>query len=503
MLRLMTRRSVLRSGAASAAAAQADTRPNVLFLMLDQFRVDALGANSKLPFRTPNLDRLANSGANFSHMFVQSPVCVPSRVSHFTGRYPHSHKNRVNYTPCDPREVFLQRRLRDAGYTTGSVGKLHYYPATAEHARSTGWDEVRLDDGVGHTDRFSDYVKWRNANDPRRDVPYLGTAPGGKNPFRGAIDYEFTPTAWTGRETRTMLRRFASSARPFFLYSSFFKPHAPHTVPVPYDSMFDGVEVPRPESTTREQVERLPLPLQKLILRGKPRPAVDRERLQWIWRSYAAGVAMVDREIGLILDELRGAGKWDNTIVVLSSDHGDQLMEHGFEGKNAFFESSVRIPFFLHWPARIAAARYDHLVETLDLVPTLLDLCRLPTPANVQGRSLAPLLLGRAYRPRDAVFSENVIPEVITSGSLDMAYEQGKGIAGIRHPDAKMTRTKDWKLNYYPGYEGELYDLRNDPGETRNVRRDRPEVVREMKDRTLDWMITADEPDQIAPRWLL
>lgn len=499
----MTRRQVLGSTAAWLGAQSNAPRPNILFLMTDQHRVDALGANGNAIIKTPHLDSLARGGANFSHMFVQAPVCVPSRVSHFTGRYPHSHRNRVNYTPCDPREVFLQRRLKDAGYVTGSAGKLHYYPATREHAMSTGWDEAALDDGVAHTDPFSDYVKWRRANDPNAATPYLATKPGAANPFRGAIPYEYTPTAWTGRESRAILRKLAASPKPFFLHASFFKPHAPHTVPEPFDAMYADVEIPLPTRVTRAEIERLPLPLQRLILRGRPQYEMDRARLQWIWRSYYAGISMVDREVGLILEELERTGKADNTIIVLSSDHGDQLLEHGFEGKNAFFESSVRIPFFITWPNKIAAARYNQLVETVDLVPTLLDLAGLPVPANVQGRSLAPLLTGSGYTPREVVFSENIIPEVITGGALDMPYTPGKGVAGIRHPDCKMARTRDWKFNYYPGHDGELYDLANDPGETRNLYRDRPVIVREMKDRLLDWMITADEADQIAPKWLL
>src|ERR1039458_4637658 len=133
-----TRRNFLKSTAAAGAAQAGSRRPNILFLMADQFRYDCLGANGNKIVQTPNLDRLAAESANFSNAFVQAPVCVPSRVSYFTGRYPHSHKNRVNYTPCNPQEVFLQRMLKDAGYQTGSVGKLHLHPPTAGQAQSTG-----------------------------------------------------------------------------------------------------------------------------------------------------------------------------------------------------------------------------------------------------------------------------------------------------------------------------------------------------------------------------
>ncbi len=242
--------------------------------MTDQQRFDCLGANGNPLIRTPNLDRLAARSANFANAFVQAPVCVPSRISFFTGRYPHSHKNRVNYTPCDRREVMMQKLFQDAGYLTGSVGKLHFTPATAEHARSTGFDRVLVDDNNPGTDRYSDYVKWRNRNDPNAAIPYNAAAKNiapGRNPLRCAIGYQYTPTAWTGRETRAMLREFAGASRPFFLFSSFFKPHSPYTVPEPYDSMFDGVEIPLPERVTLEDVHKLPLPVQKQIPRGAAR----------------------------------------------------------------------------------------------------------------------------------------------------------------------------------------------------------------------------------------
>ncbi|MCX6622181.1 MAG: sulfatase-like hydrolase/transferase [Acidobacteria bacterium] len=496
----VTRRGFFETTAAMAVPAPKG-RPNVLLLMTDQHRYDCLGANGNPLIRTPGLDRLASQSANFSSAYVQAPVCVPSRVSIFTGRYPHSHRNRVNYTPCDPKEVFLQRMFRDSGYQTGSAGKLHYFPPTADHARSTGFDQVELDDGVSSTDAYSDYVRWRNASDPKAaTTPYTQFAPG-KNPFRAAIDYEFTPAAWTGLRTREMLRRMASSPRPFFLFSSFFKPHSPYHVPVPYDSMYDGIEIPLPRRVTLESIRRLPLPVQKMILRFKPEYDMDRERLQWIYRSYYASVSMVDREIGAILDELDRSGRAADTIVVLTSDHGDQLLEHGLFGKNVFFEASVRIPLLLRFPGRIATGCRDDFVETVDLAPTLLDLCGLAIPTRIQGRSL----VAGGYKPRDCVFAENIMPEVITGGprGMEYGYTPGRGIAGIRHPDAKMVRTRDWKLNYYPGHTGELYDLRNDPGEEHNLYAERPAIVAELQQRLLDWQITAGETEQIAPRWLL
>jgi arylsulfatase A-like enzyme len=218
-------------------------------------------------------------------------------------------------------------------------------------------------------------------------------------------------------------------------------------------------------------------------------------------------VSHLDQEVGLILETLKEAGEDDNTIVVFTADHGDQLLEHGLTGKNVFFEASIHVPLMVRLPGSVQPGRYDALVESVDVLPTLFELAGLREPENCQGRSLVSLYseAGGTSAPRDAVFSENVIPEVITSGVLDFSFVKGAGIKGIRHPDAKMVRTRRWKYNYYPdGYE-ELYDLQNDRQERHNLAEDpaHKPVVDDLRQRLLNWLITADEVDQIAPRWML
>jgi len=490
-------------------AAGPSPRPNILFIMTDQHRWDCIGANGNPLIKTPHIDRLAADGANFTHFFVQAPVCVPSRISFFTGRYPHSHRNRVNYTPVDRREVLMQQRLRQAGYATASVGKLHFHPPNTLEARRTGFEIVELHDAVPQLDRFSDYVAWRKGRDPQANIPYRALAkniPKDQNPYRQAIDAKYSETTWVGQRTRHYIEQLASGERPFFLFSSFWKPHAPFEVPQPFDAMYNDVRIPLPKPETLEQIMRLPPPLRTLILRFRPPYKTDRQRLQWMYRSYYGAISHIDREVGLILEALERAGVAQNTIVVFSSDHGDQLLEHGLMGKNCFFEASVRVPFILRFPKRVRAGNYDELVESVDLVPTLFELAGLPEPYPSQGRSLVGLIdpQGGHYLPREAVFSENVIPEVITGGRDEFAFIKGKGIRGTRHPDAKMVRTRRWKYIYYPEGYAELYDLQSDPAEVVNLADDPRyrERIYEMKDRLLHWLTTADEADQIAPRWL-
>lgn len=495
--------------------------PNVLWIMCDQLRFDCLGANGNAIIQTPNLDRLAQRSANFSRFFVQAPVCVPSRASYFTGRYPHSHRNRVNYTPLAASEVLLPAWLGQAGYRTALVGKTHLYyryPPTPQEAGKTGFDLVDLHDGVPFTDQWSAYARWRQANDPMRDIPYRRLArdvprlreslPPGGNPNRAAIDERFSETTWTGMRTRERITELAAGPRPFFIFCSFWKPHAPFDVPAPFDSMYNQADIPLPGRETLETIRQLPVPAQKLILRGNNTDyATDRRQLEWDYRSYYGNVSHIDREIGLILDTLRAAGVSDNTIVIFSSDHGDQLLEHGLFGKNVFFESSIHVPFMIASPGRITPGRYDSLAESVDVVPTLFELIGRREPQGCQGRSLMPLIdgSGRPSPARDAIFCENVIPEVIAGYEMLFEFEKGKGVNGIRHPDAKMVCTTRWKFNYYPDGYAELYDLEADPHERRNLAADPAQkpIVEEMKTRLLQWLITADEADQIAPRWLI
>lgn len=513
--------SVLATTDALAKIGKPQSPPNILFIMTDQQRYDALGANGNEVIQTPHLDALAKQSANFSRAFVQAPVCVPSRASFFTGRYAHAHKNRVNYTPIDRQTIFLPKRLQSAGYQTALVGKLHLFyehPPDVKNAKKTGFDSVELHDGTPRTDRWSTYAAWRQQHDPLRKYRYRALAknvkefadsiPPGTNPFRCAIDDQFTDTSWTGLRTQETIKELAKSNKPFFLFSSFWKPHSPFEVPVPFDSLYNDVTFSLPRQESLESLQRLPLPLRKLILRGKKPPYnMDRETLNWIYRSYYGSITHIDREVGGMLKILEETGVADNTIIVFTSDHGDQMLEHGLMGKNTFFEASIRVPLMISFPNTIPTQTIDELTETIDVMPTLLELCGLPIPNDCHGQSLAPSLSGKqnSFPQRDAIYSENIIPEVITNGGLDFFFKKGEGIKGIRHPDAKMIRTERWKFNYYPEGYTELYDLHNDPLELENLSHlpsQRNRVI-EFKERILDWLITATETDQIAPRWMV
>ena len=485
-------------------------RPNILWIMTDQQRYDCLGASGNPWIRTPNLDRLAGESAQMQSCFVQAPVCVPSRQTFFTGRYPRCHRNRVNYTPLNDREVLLQAHMRRAGYATAFVGKLHYYPPTREQALASGFDRGLLHDAA-QCDRHSDYVAWLRQAAPQYLPDYRAVEPvPGGNPFRARIPDEFHETTWCGSQSRQMLRELASRDQPFFLFSSYWRPHPPFEVPEPWASMYDTIEPPLapPEQMTEEYLATKPLPVRVMAERtGRPARDVPRDRLAWMWRAYAAAISQIDREVGLTLDLLDDLHLADNTLVIFCSDHGEQMLEHAIVGKNVFYEASVHVPLLVRLPRIVQPGPYEDLVESTDVFAALFELCGLPVPPN-QGRSVAGHIAPSApaasiYAPRQYVFAENIIPEVITHGRLNMPYVPGEGVGGIRHPDAKMVRSQRHKYCHYVGHGTELYDLLHDPREMHNLADD-PQyasVVLEMRTALLEWMITADESDQIAPCW--
>ena len=192
------------------------THPNILLIMTDQMRYDCLGASGNQIIQTPNLDRLATESVVLSSCFVQAPVCVPSRQTFFTGRYPHSHRNRVNYTPLSAGETLMQHFLQEAGYRTGFVGKLHYYPPTRDHALSTGFHEGLLHDG-GPCDAYSDYCSWLGQTLPEFTSSYRECRQDSLNPFTTKVPERAHETTWCGAETRAMLRRLVDQDRPWFL----------------------------------------------------------------------------------------------------------------------------------------------------------------------------------------------------------------------------------------------------------------------------------------------
>lgn len=400
------------------AAAEAGKRPNVLLITTDQQRVDATSAVGNKWLKTPHMDSIAANGVYFTQSYCSYPLCSPSRSSLHTGRMPHEIGVDRNSVPINPAIPLSGQVFRAAGYDTGYAGKWHMpnpYPQ----------------DGIAG---FEVLNKTTRQGKLARDVD--------EATMNAAIEF---------------LKRDRN--KPFFLVVSFINPHdicllAGEDSPLLADvwktyGPRDGAEVP-------------PLPANYGPTAGQPDSIGRRPRHEaWDqdhWRRYRYAyyrmVEDVDRQVGQVLETLRQAKQEENTVVVFTSDHGEGLGSHRWTGKMMYYEEEAAVPLIISWRGVTPAGRIDreHLVSTLDVLPTICDYAGISGPAAMRGASL------RA-----------VIEKPETAGHEFVVSEMAGGAAGGLERSF-MVRTKQYKYMLFPGAErGEmLFDLQADRGEMKN-----------------------------------
>jgi len=472
--------------------------PNVVLIMTDEQKADSLSVYGNPVVRTPNLERLALRGVTFTSAFTPYPVCVPSRVMTFTGRYAHTTRSRSNSVLMQPEEDHLLAAVVRSGYTAGLVGKNHCFDAKGLQLFDYIWQCGHGGPADPPTEDAAAAVQFiRDSQITRRA---WGTA---TNPYPP----EALGTALTVDQAIGFLER--QGGDPFFLWCSIADPHTPLQTAEPYASMYDPSDVPVPEQLAGE-ISTKPV-AQQIDYRALAGDKATEEDIRRVTAMYFGMVTYIDNEVGRLLDTLQRQGLSEDTIVVYMSDHGDYMGEHGMIRKSkALYDCLMRVPLILSWPARFRQGeRLDDLVEVVDIAPTILDCLGLPHPTGSQGRSLAPLLEGGRYSPREAVFGEigvesqdgrcdvvhslddiRHVPEGATTPDFSPAHKLG-GLGPIR-----CVRTRDWKLVYYPGNrEGELYDLQRDPGELVNLWGIPGQQARvsELSARLLDWCIQTED----------
>lgn len=443
----MTRRE-FGGALAAAAAAPASPRLNLLILTNDQHRADALGCTGNPVVKTPVVDRLAGEGVLFENHYVQCPQCVPSRSAMHTGRYPHTNRTPTNLYRLSEREQTLAMVLNANGYRTVTTGELPFAPTKF----LGGFQEVLPGGEKMPPDHAA--LRERHAANLKKDFQAVAA------PWPEELD----ETALFASRAIAFLR--ANRERPFYLHVNFRRPHHPFDPPAPFDRMYAGARFPASHRRDGEMNNKPPAQRKSLENSvGFDLRAMTPRDLDRIKSYYYGMISLNDGYIGRILDELRKLGLDRRTVVVFNADHGEMLGDHGLLFKGGYFyDEVVHAPLILRAPGLAAGKRVADLVETVDLMPTLLELLGLPKPDRVQGRSL----LG-ARRP--AVFSE--------------------------FPGTKMVRTREWKLvHYVRAAYGELYNLKEDPHELYN-RWDDPACAAaksEMQGRLADWLVDTEDP---------
>jgi iduronate 2-sulfatase len=445
----------------------AEQRPNVLFIAIDDLRND-LGALGVAHAKTPQLDSFAKTARLFSHHYVQVPTCGASRCALWRGRYPnlpaHVGNNGIRDTQTEWATQSLPALFRQHGYRTLALGKLTHYPGGrmgqdwAEGAEELpgAWDRSWIPDGPWKTPLA---IMHGYANGAARQP--------GKSPPWEAHDGpdEAYPDAWVAADAVKTLRELAARKEPWFFGVGFFKPHLPFAAPKRWHDLHAaGVPDLKPEAAAK--------PTWQSGWHGSGEfrgnyghagrdPESDPDYARRLRRAYAASVSYVDAQVGRVLTALREAGLEDKTIVVVWSDHGFLLGEHAIWGKHALYEHALRSPLMIRHPGLSQPGKTsDAIVETVDLFPTLADLCGLPSLAGLDGRSLRPQL------------NDPVAPTA-------------KPAHGFWTGGQRTVRTERWRLIVQPGKDPadsriELFDYQTDPDETRNHAAAHPDVVRDL-----------------------
>jgi arylsulfatase len=431
------------------------TPPNLLFVLTDQQRGDALGAVSPW-IRTPALDRLAREGTRFRRCVTPSPGCIPARFSLMTGLYPHNTGiwTGGHFTlPAEARTWV--RAIRDAGYRTSLVGKTHLHPQTGDLrdrrplVQSWGFDDVTEIAGP-HASAWSQSDltdEWARAGLLDAFVADLEErrSAGGDLVRPSPLGFEHHYDSFVGRRAIELVRGYGSD-RPWFLWVGFGGPHEPWDAPEPYASMYDPSELPPP------------LPPIESVLPDRPRgrllderveqdadrhAALSPDQLAAVRGNYAGKVSLVDHWVGELLAAVEERGDLDRTLVVFASDHGEHAGDHGLFHKNTFLEPSVTVPLVIRLPG--AAARVaSEPVELIDVGATLADAAGAELGYPQWGRSLLPVVRG------DAPFARE--------------------FAIVEHRAEAMVVDARWKVAF--NSDGAAYqstDLETDPDERRNL----------------------------------
>jgi arylsulfatase A-like enzyme len=470
-------------------------RPNILMIYPDQLRADAMGCAGNPVVKTPFFDRLANEGMRFTNAYTHYPLCCPFRASVLTGKYAHQTGMYANHFPIPANQTFLAPLLKQQGYDTAFFGKWHLDGGTNPGFVPPGERRLGFDHFVGFN-RGHFYTKAIYYRDT--DQPYH--CPRWEPDFQAdhLIDY---------------LDEREDKEKPFFAYLCIGAPHYPNTMPKHLHDLYNPKDVnlppgvPDPELQISTQRMKLSVDCagdEAALDKSKageskkgPFDTESEEEIRDFMAKYYGMVTGVDYNIGRILNYLDKSGLAENTLVVMFSDHGDMLGQHGsFCGmKRSYYSASMHVPFIARLPGRIpAGTTNDGLIDVaVDTMPTLLELCGVDIPSEVAGVSQLSALEGKSETVRDAV-QYQIIKQLSCKG----------GGGGYLPVPERGIRTKKWLYVRKQHLRIALFDLENDPGELNNLVEDQSYapvmeqldqlIKKHMQETGDDWDLEANWP---------
>ncbi len=493
---------------------------NVLFITADQWRGDCLSAAGHACVRTPHLDALAADGVLFRRHYAQSTPCAPSRASLYTGMYLHNHRVVINGAPLDARHTNVALEVRKAGYLPALLG----YTDTAPDPRTRAPDDPALRDYGGvlpgmtpvvwseeHWLAWFAHLKAKGYPVPHRFLEIFRP----RDDVAGAEGRGLTyaPARFAAEDTQQAFLigeaiKYLSmcDGKPWFLHISFLSPHPPFVAPEPYHDMYAPSQVPPPVRAGSVEQEAAQHPFLAHYLynqRGwgihfdhdsRDNLALSDEDILQARATYYGMISEVDAQIGRLLDHLRASGAYDDTLIVFTSDHGEQLGDHWQFAKYAYFDQSFHIPLIVRDPRRHADAargrQMESFTENVDVMPTILDYLGLDIPAQCDGESLLPFCSGEDPDAwRDAAHWEFDFRDFIADGEsrfLGLAPDQCT---------MSVLRGARYKYVHFTALPPLFFDLEKDPAELCNLAEDaasRAEVLEHTR-RMLSWRMNHEE----------
>ncbi|MCO6188405.1 sulfatase-like hydrolase/transferase [Rhizobium sp. L1K21] len=498
---------------------------NILFIMFDQLRWDYLSCYGHPHLKTPNIDRIAAQGVRFTNARIQSPLCGPSRMSTYTGRYVHSHGSNWNGYPLKVGEMTMGDHLRSLGMDSWLVGKTHM-EADAEGMRrlglepdsvigarvaECGFDVFERDDGLlfegplrdvlkhHSSEKYNPYLQEKGYDSPNpwHDFANSGIDDAG-NVLSGWFlknSSEAANIAEEDSETPYMTRRgieFIESQgdKPWLCHLSLIKPHWPYIVPAPYNDMYgpdDFVPAVRAEAELETDHPVIKGMHQWLVGKTFSRDEVR----ETVLGAYMGLIKQIDDQMGVLFNYLQESGRLKDTMIVLTADHGDYLGDHWMGEKMFFHDPAVKVPLIIFDPSEEADATrgttVDALVESIDLVPTFYEVAGGDI-SNVdhilEGESLMPLIRGEAKETA----------RVASIAEYDFGHTPQAEAMNLHPDDSRMfmVATKDWKLiHFLGGFRPVLFDLKNDPNELVDLgaREDHADIIKMMYGKLHDWSL--------------
>ncbi len=484
------------------------TKRNVLLIVVDQWRADCIPYLGTKYLRTPNLDRLCREGVTFRNHATTTVPCGPARASLHTGLYMMNHRVAQNWIPLDRRHTTLPRLARAAGYDPALIG----YSTTVPDPRTTSHNDPRFTSlgdmmegwrPVGafepHHDGYFGWLAQKGYPVPaNRDDIWL---PEGDDAVPGATDRPsrvpatLSDSAFFTEKALTYLKGLGG--KPFFLHLGYYRPHPPFVASAPYHAMYRAADMPNPIRAATPEAEAEQHPLLRHYLRTSRQrnffrgaegmvAAMDEASVRQMRATYFGMMTEIDDCLGQVFAHLDATGQWDNTLIVFTSDHGEQLGDHHLLGKIGYHDESFRIPLIIRDPdARATRGQVeDAFTEMVDILPTLISWVGGDVPNAVDGRSLLPLLQGSQPADwRDALHYEFDFRETSNSSAeTDLGLAMDECSLCVLHDAA-------YKYVHFAALPPLLFDMRADPHQFHNLADDPAYagVVRDYAQRMLSW----------------